>query len=104
MRTRGASDDTVLRVQYAFMTQTGKVGTGFGTFCVTSGQKRFRVMIRFPGGDPFLAENAFSTVLWRQRFMVIVVTVDHTSAPHVKCGLNTPVALLTTVTHPGLVA
>ncbi len=61
-------------------------------------------MVRFPGGDPFLAENTFGAVLRHQRFAVVVVTGDHTPAHHIVCGLNTPDALLAAVTHPGLAA
>jgi hypothetical protein len=46
--------DAILRVQNAFVTQTGKVRPGLGTFRVTCCQEGFRIMVRFTGGDPFL--------------------------------------------------
>ncbi len=45
--------DVILRVQNAFVTQTGKERTALGTFRVTCCQERLRVMVRFTGGDPF---------------------------------------------------
>ncbi len=96
--------DAILRVQNAFVTQAGEVCPGLCTFRITRRQEGFRVMVRFPGGDPFLAENAFRTVLRRQRFPVVVVPGGHPSAHNIVCSLNIPDALLPAVTHPGLVA
>ena len=96
--------DVILGVQNAFVTQTGKVCPGLCTFRITCCQEGFRVMVRFPGGDPFPAENAFGTVLRRQRFPVVVVPGGHPSAHHLIRGLNIPDALLPAVAHPGLVA
>lgn len=67
--------DTILRVQNTFVTQTGKVCPGLRAFSVTCRQEGFSIMVRFSGGDPFLTENAFGTVLRFQRFTVVVVPV-----------------------------
>ena len=96
--------DTILRIQNAFVAQTGKVCPGLRAFSVTCRQEGFSIMVRFSGGDPFLTENTFGTVLRFQRFTVVVVPGDHTSAHHVTGGLNIPDALLSAVTHPGLIA
>ncbi|SBL21880.1 Uncharacterised protein [Klebsiella michiganensis] len=96
--------DAILRVQNAFVTQAGEVGPGFSACSVTCCQEGFRIMVRFPGSDPFLAENAFGTVLRRKRFTVVVVPGGHTSTHDIVCSLNIPDALLPAVTHPGLVA
>ena len=55
--------DAILRVQNAFVTQTGEVCPGLRAFSVTCRQEGFSIMVRFSGGDPFLAENALGTIL-----------------------------------------
>ncbi|VUS67414.1 hypothetical protein SB6420_02721 [Klebsiella pasteurii] len=96
--------DAILRVQNALVTQTGEIRPGLCTFSITCCQEGFRIMVRFPGGDPFLTENTFGAVLRFQRFAVVVVPGGDTSAHHIVCSLNIPDTLLPAVAHPGLVA
>ena len=91
--------DVILRIQNAFVTQTGEVCPGLRAISVTCCQEGFRIMVRFSGGDPFFAKNAFSAALRFQRFAIVVVTGGHTSAHHIVCGLNIPDAFLPAVTH-----
>jgi hypothetical protein len=46
--------DAILRVQNAFVTQTGEVCPGLRAFSVTCCQEGFRIMVRFPGVIPSL--------------------------------------------------
>ena len=96
--------DVILRVQNAFVSQTGEIRPGLCTFRVTCCQERLRVVVNFTGGAPFLTADTFRAVLRRQRFPVVVVPGGHPSAHHVICRLNIPDTLLSAVTHPGLVA
>ncbi len=54
MRAGGVPGDLILRIQNAFVTQAGEVCPGLRAISVTCRQEGFRIMVRFPGGDPSL--------------------------------------------------
>ena len=79
--------DMILRVQNAFVSQTGKERTVLGAFRVTCCQERLRVVVNFTGGDPFLTADTFRAAAidqleeWGKRANVGVISHKEGSDP-----------------------